>query len=175
MADLFVSYSRKDREFVLRLNQALEKRDYDVWVDLEDIPPTANWMEEVRSGIERSDAYVFVISPDSVASRVCQQELSHAVEHNKRLVPIVYREVNPDTVSEPLRSRNWIFFGDGDGFDEGFQELVDAFHTDLDWLHEHTRLLTRAIEWDKSGRDSSFVLRGSDRPADGGRMAGSGD
>jgi TIR domain len=63
VADLFISYSRKDREFVLRLNQALEKRDYDVWVDLEDIPPTADWMEEVRSGIEGADAYVFVISP----------------------------------------------------------------------------------------------------------------
>ena len=163
MADIFISYSRKDREFVVRLNQALQKREYDVWVDLEDIPPTADWMEEVRSGIEGSDAYVLVISPDSIVSKVCQEELAHAVEHNKRLVPIVCREVDPDTVSEPLRSRNWIFFRDGGAaFDEGFQELVDAFSTDLDWLHEHTRLLTRAIEWDKSGRDSSFALRGSD-------------
>ena len=29
-------------------------------------------------------------------------------------------------------------------------------------MREHTRLLERAIEWDKSRRDSSFVLRGSD-------------
>jgi hypothetical protein len=79
MADIFISYSRKDRGFVLRLNQALQKREYDVWVDLEDIPPTADWMEEVRSGIEGSDAYVFVISPDSIASKVCQEELAHAV------------------------------------------------------------------------------------------------
>ena len=103
MADLFISYSRRDREFVVRLNAALEKRDYDVWVDLEDIPPTADWMEEIRTGIEGSDAYVFVISPDSIASKVCRQELDHAVEHNKRLVPVVCREVDPDTVPESLR------------------------------------------------------------------------
>ena len=162
MADLFISYSRKDREFVLRLNQALEKRDYDVWVDLEDIPPTADWMEEVRSGIEGADAYVFVISPDSIVSKICRQELSHAVEHNKRLVPLVCREVDPKAVPESLASRNWTFLHDAEAFDEGFQGLVDAFNTDLDWLHEHTRLLTRAIEWDKSGRDNSFTLRGSD-------------
>ena len=41
MAELFSSYSRKDEGFVLRLNRALEKRDYDAWVNLEDIRPTA--------------------------------------------------------------------------------------------------------------------------------------
>ena len=102
MADVFISYSRRDSEFVSGLNEALEKRDYDVWVDLENIPPTAEWLAEVYSGIEGSNVFVFVISPDSIASKVCQQELAHAVEpvpvsrrarraveHNKRLVPIV--------------------------------------------------------------------------------------
>src|SRR5215204_4785829 len=162
MADVFISYSRRDSEFVSGLNEALEKRDYDVWVDLENIPPTAEWLAEVYSGIENSNVFVFVISPDSIASKVCQQELAHAVEHNKRLVPIVCREVDPEEVPEILRSLNWIFLRDSDNREEGFQDVVDALNTDLDWLHEHTRLLTRAIEWDKSGRDNSFVLRGSD-------------
>jgi TIR domain/WD domain, G-beta repeat len=162
MADVFISYSRRDSEFVSGLNEALEKRDYDVWVDLENIPPTAEWLAEVYSGIEGSDVFVFVISPDSIASKVCQQELAHAVEHNKRLVPIVCREVDSEDVPESLRSRNWIFLRDSDDHEEGFQEVVDALNTDLDWLHEHTRLLTRAIEWDKGERDNSFVLRGSD-------------
>jgi len=39
---------------------------------------------------------------------------------------------------------------------------VNALNTDLNWLHVHTRLLARAIEWDISGRDNSFVLRSSD-------------
>jgi hypothetical protein len=39
---------------------------------------------------------------------------------------------------------------------------VDALDTDLDWVPAHTRLLTRAIEWDNNGRENSFVLRGSD-------------
>jgi predicted NACHT family NTPase len=69
---------------------------------------------------------------------------------------------------ESLRLRNWIFLRDSDNLEEAFQELVDALNTDLDWLHEHTRSLTRAIEWDKNGRDNSFVLRGSDlRTAEG--------
>ncbi len=41
MADVFISYSRKDKGFAARLHQALTGRQREAWVDLEDIPPTA--------------------------------------------------------------------------------------------------------------------------------------
>jgi hypothetical protein len=161
-ASVFISYSREDKDFVRLLDADLTKRKRETWVDLEDIRPTEEWLASVYSGIEGANAFIFVISPGSVKSNSCLQELAHAVEHNKRLVPIVRQDVEASAVPEPLRSPQWIFFRDGDDFEEAFQELVDALDTDLDWVHAHTRLLTRAIEWDKSGRDSSFVLRGSD-------------
>lgn len=40
--------------------------------------------------------------------------------------------------------------------------LVEAVDTDLDWVRTHTRLLVRASEWDREGRDASFTLRGAD-------------
>src|SRR4029077_21197913 len=40
--------------------------------------------------------------------------------------------------------------------------LISAFDTDLEWVHAHTRLLTRAIEWENKGKNNSFVLRGED-------------
>ena len=43
--------------------------------------------------------------------------------------------------------------------------MLKALDTDLEWHQEHTRLLTRAKEWDKEGRDSSFLLRGKDLEA----------
>ena len=162
MTDIFISYSRNDKDFVRRLNKALETRGHDVWVDLEDIPPTAEWMNEIRSDIEGADAFVFVISPDSITSKVCRKELDHAVGHNKRLVPILYREVNADDVPTPLDSRQWISFRENDNFEKALGKLTDALNTDVEWLHEHTHLLTRAIEWDKNKRDNSFVLRGSE-------------
>jgi hypothetical protein len=87
MADVFISYSRKDKDFVRDLHQALEERGRNAWIDWADIPLTAKWLEEVYSGIEGADTFVFVISPDSVASKVCNQELDHAVHNNKRLAP----------------------------------------------------------------------------------------
>ncbi|MFA4902404.1 MAG: TIR domain-containing protein [Desulfobaccales bacterium] len=39
MADVFISYAREDKDFVIRLNDALKVRQREGWVDLEDIPP----------------------------------------------------------------------------------------------------------------------------------------
>jgi hypothetical protein len=38
--------------------------------------------------------------------------------------------------------------------------LLEALDTDMEWVHFHTRLLSGAKEWDKGGRDPSFLLRG---------------
>ena len=44
MADLFISYSRKDQPFVRRLSDALVARGRETWVDWEGIAPSAKWM-----------------------------------------------------------------------------------------------------------------------------------
>ena len=82
MTDVFISYSRKDKAFVQVLNQALANSKYDAWVDWEDIPLTADWWEEIKAGIEGADTFIFVISPDSIASKVCGQEIDHAWDNN---------------------------------------------------------------------------------------------
>jgi WD40 repeat protein len=162
MPDVFISYSRRDLEFVRRLHDALVTRGKDVWVDWEDIPPTAEWLQEVFEGIEASDNFLFVITPNSLTSDVCERELRHALARQKRLVPILRRDADGTRVPEALASRNWTFFRDEDAFAHSLDSLVAALDTDLEWVSEHTRLLGRSLEWEKEGRDSSFLLRGRD-------------
>ena len=76
--DVFVSYSRADRERVIELTQGLAARGKRAWVDLEDIPPSAEWMAEIRSAIEAADGYLVVVSPALAGSKVCAEELEHA-------------------------------------------------------------------------------------------------
>jgi hypothetical protein len=64
---------------------SLKSRGREVWVDWEDIRPTEDFMQAIYSAIEGADAFVFVLSPDSIASVVCGREIAHAVAHNKRL------------------------------------------------------------------------------------------
>ena len=106
MADVFLSYARVDKEFVQLLDRGLRKRARDTWVDWEKLRPAEEWMAAIYSAIEAAQAFVFIISPDSIASEVCHRELAHAVEHNKRLIPVVCREVSATTVPPALRSRS---------------------------------------------------------------------
>jgi len=161
--DVFISYSRKDREFVKRLEAALQARGREAWVDWEGIRPAEEFMEAIFPAIEGTDTFVFVISPDSVTSEICGRELAHAATHNKRMGPIFAREVDVKTIPEPLAKLNWVFFcRENEDFDVGTDTLISALDTDLDWVHAHTRLLTRAIEWEAKGKSNSFVLRGED-------------
>jgi WD40 repeat protein len=162
MTDVFISYSHHDKEFVLRLHEALQQRGRNAWVDWEGIPPSAEWMQEINSAIEAADTFVFVISPDSVGSQICNAEVAHATRNNKRLVPIVRHDPSTAVVPKSLSDRNWIFARDTDDFDAAIKSLMSAIDTDLDWVRAHTRLLTRAIEWDANRRDYSFALQGSD-------------
>lgn len=165
MADVFLSYSRVDKEFVQLLDRRLRKRARDTWVDWEKIRPAEEFMAAIYSAIESAQAFVFIISPDSIASEVCHRELAHAVEHNKRLIPVVCREVSATMVPPALRSLNWILFLDRDRFERSVQLLESAVDTDLAWVRMHTRLLMRAIEWKENDRRESLLLRGGDLTA----------
>src|SRR5262249_25549771 len=160
--EVFISYSRKDKEFVRRLDEELKRRDREAWVDWEGIPPGDTWEKTIYGAIESTHTFIFVLTPDSIASAVCGKEIAHAAANNKRLVPIVHRDVEADKVPRSLGELNWIFFRDSDDFEEATGKLISALDTDLKWVRAHARLLTRAIEWDANGRNNSFVLRGED-------------
>jgi WD40 repeat protein len=162
MSDIFISYSRKDLPFVRRLFSDLEQHGRKAWIDWQGIPPSAEWMQEIYSAIDAADTVIFVISPSSIVSTVCGEEIAHAIRHNKRLIPLVAEDVDENVVPKSVRDRNWIFFRPTDDLAAAFAALLKAIDTDLDWVRAHTRLLTRAIEWQRHSKDTSFCLRGSD-------------
>lgn len=162
MTDIFISYGREDQAFVHYLYQALAARNREVWVDWRNIPLTEDWLAQVYAGIEAADTFLFIISPDSVRSDACSLEIGHAVEHNKRLVPILHRPVQSQAVPPPMTVPSWVFLRQGDDFYSGVEAMLAAIDTDLDWVRDHTRLTVRAVEWNSQGREDSFVLRGQD-------------
>jgi WD40 repeat protein len=165
MSDAFLSYSRRDSEFVRRLYADLVRSDVDVWVDWDGIPATAEWPAELIHAIQTADNVVFVVSPESVRSEQCLRELEHARVHNKRIVSIVWQAVDPESMPEAIRTIQWISFERRETFDHDCKRLVDALRTDLEWVRAHTRLVVRSVEWQARRRDDSLLLRGRDLDA----------
>lgn len=165
-ASLMISYSRKDKDFVKQLYDSLIARGFsreDIWVDWKGIPLSADWRAEITKGIQSANAFIFVISPDSVASEVCAEELEIAADSNKRFIPILHREPGKGAKLHPkISSHNWVFIRDEQELEKMLPALVDAINTDLGWLAQHTRLFNRAKEWDTKGRNDSYLVRGND-------------
>ncbi len=163
MKQLFISYSRKDTEFTRHLTERFEADGLEAWVDWQDIPPSIDWMKEIQKGIEDANVFVYLISPDSISSTVCMQELQHAVLNGKRIIPIIIRDIDVKLVPASVTHLNWIYFSrPQDNFDRSFEQVSSAIHTDYDWVQAHRRLQVRALEWERSHCEESFLLRGKD-------------
>src|ERR1700722_8401061 len=120
MVDVYICYARKDREFALKLRERLAEHGREAWIDLRDIPPTADWWEEICTNIEASDNFLFLVSPDACTSRTCRDELAYAEGKLKRLIPVIYRPVAPRDLPPALARIQWIAFT-GDAFEDAFQ------------------------------------------------------
>jgi hypothetical protein len=165
MSDVFVSYSRLDSMFVHRLADSISERGKDVWLDTQGIADAEVFPQAIRTAIEQSDTFLFVITPASVHSQYCENEVEYARQLHKRILPVLRDWVPDSELPGEIRDRNWIPFTDADDFDESVERLVKALDRDLERAKEHTRWLVKAIEWEGEGRDNSFLLRGSELKA----------
>jgi hypothetical protein len=161
-AKIFISYSRKDTVFVGRLEAALKVRGFEALVDRDDpvalkdwskgIAPFEDWWKEIQRLIVQADTVVFVISPDSIASSVCNDELAFVGSLNKRLAPILYRPMPVEAVPESLRRLQWIDFQDEQQFESIVARLAVTLETNIEWVRKHTELGEQARRWAAAGR-----------------------
>lgn len=78
MSEIFISYSRLDREFVDQLIEELQRRGFDVWLDRKDISGGTDWRAAISQAIRACRAFLLVLSTDSATSKKVVQELSLA-------------------------------------------------------------------------------------------------
>ena len=162
MADVFISYSRKDSDFVAKLAAALKIAGRDVWVDVEGIRASEDWKEKIFREIDGANTFLFVVSPDSLHSEIANEEVSHAALNSKRMIPLFYREVHDHEIPIALGRFQGINFNDDGLFPAGVSELLKMLETDLEWTDAHTRLLIRAKEWERERKKRGFLLHGED-------------
>jgi WD40 repeat protein len=155
--DAFISYSRHDMQAVDELVAGLWRAGKSTWVDRSKLLASEQWRQALLAGIEASDHFVFVMSPESVSSEFCQLELGHAVASLKRIIPVTLREVAPSVLPTILAERQWVEFG--------VEAVVRALDVDPEWRRSHTDLLRRAHAWALRDNDRGSLLRGRELAA----------
>jgi WD40 repeat protein/flagellar biosynthesis GTPase FlhF len=156
---VFLSYAREDKEFMRVLKAALEERGVETRGDWE-LTTGEDYAMRLREFNLGAHALVFVITPDSIRSEACRNELALAVEHKKQILPVSRREHGDDNLLDSaLRAPQWTFLREGDDFERGIGELVKAINTDFALMDIHGRLLVAADNWDRNRRNRSYLLR----------------
>ena len=168
MSHIFISYSRRDLGLVQKIVDALGQAQLETWIDWKSIPKGEDWEQEIYRAIEGADAFLFLISPDSIRSRMCNKEILHAIKNNKRVLPILLRDTDTDdfldaTARAKIERLNWIFCrSDRDDFMRAMQSAQETIRTDYEWLRFHTILQTNALDWERANKDGSRLLRGKE-------------
>jgi hypothetical protein len=175
MPHIFISYSRRDLDFAQQIVDALADNALDTWIDWKSIPKGEDWEQEIYRGIEGAGAFLFLISPNSVASEMCNKEIAHAVKNCKRILPIFIADVGDGEIynvtdkflykgqKEEINRRNFVKCREGrDDFYKAIEEIRETIHTDYEWVRFHTDLLIKAKRWEQQPKDNSRLLRGKE-------------
>ena len=85
----FVSYSRTDTEFVMRLAEDLKAAGARIWLDQLDIPPGERWDRAVEAALNTSPVMLVVLSAAAIDSMNVMDEVSFALQKHKIVVPIL--------------------------------------------------------------------------------------
>jgi formylglycine-generating enzyme required for sulfatase activity len=92
MTDIFISYSRNDRERVRHIAQALEAEGFDVWWDTE-ILPGESFSKVIDSKLKDSACIIAVWSDSSINSNWVQEEADDGMQRNT-LIPVMIDQID---------------------------------------------------------------------------------
>ncbi len=88
----FISYSRDDSEFVLRLAEDLKAAGASVWLDQLDIEAGQEWDSAIESALIQSPRMLLILSPSSAKSSSVRNEISFALDEKKIIIPVLYQD-----------------------------------------------------------------------------------
>jgi formylglycine-generating enzyme required for sulfatase activity len=106
---LFLSHANEDRPLAELIAFSIRGRGHNVFLDEDDLPAGRNYDEQIERAVKACDAFVFLISPDSVAGgRYTLTELSFARSRWKdphgRVLPVMVRKTPLDQVPPYLKA-----------------------------------------------------------------------
>ena len=87
----FISYSRANSDFAVRLAKDLKSSGYNVWLDQLDIPTGTRWDDEIELALEACTTFIIILSPESLKSQNVKDEVGYAIDAGKDILPVLIK------------------------------------------------------------------------------------
>lgn len=104
MADIFISYSKRDPQLTINLAKDLEARGYTTWWDTS-LLPGDEFPEKIRQELNKAKAVIVIWTPASIASSWVQAEAFIANNQNK-LITLRSSDLDPRSIPLPYNIRH---------------------------------------------------------------------
>ena len=102
-ADVFISYSREDKDKVLELTAKLSAAGVPIWMDVGGIDGATQWGEEIVNALERAKVLLLMVSESAVRSHNVAKEVVLASERKGHILPVhLERTQIPPSLRYPL-------------------------------------------------------------------------
>jgi hypothetical protein len=121
---IFVSYSRVDSRFALKLAEDLQQEGLHIWIDQSDIPPSEPWDKEIEKALEASECILVILSPAAVSSSNVLNEINYGIEEHKPILPVVISS----NVKKPFNIRRLQHIDFTNSYEQGFSQLLKALN-----------------------------------------------
>src|SRR5512138_2944121 len=102
MVSTFISYSRTNSAFAVKLAKDLKAAGYDVWLDQLDIPTGTRWDDQIETALETCTTFMIILSPESMQSQNVKDEIGYAIDAGKNILPVKIKSADI-----PLRLRRF--------------------------------------------------------------------
>ena len=88
---IFVCYAHTDDKIVYPEIQRLHDQGFNVWYD-EGIDPGSTWRDEVALALTQCRAFLYFVSPKSVASTNCLKEVNFCLSRERTILSVHLEE-----------------------------------------------------------------------------------
>ena len=118
---VFISYASPDTEFARKLAKSLSDLPVNVLFDRDEIRVGESLSDRIDQLVEDADYICFVVSTGSQNSKWAAHELKHALERNKRILPVV---LEPEAIPTEIAALVYADFSKE--FENGVRDLSEV-------------------------------------------------
>lgn len=130
--NIFISYSRSDSDFVIKLEEDLAKAGIFIWLDQKKISGGELWDRAIEEALGASGILILVVSPSSAISENVANEVQYAVDEGKKIVPIIIEQTKV-----PLTWRRYQRIDFVEDYETGLNNLVRTLKFEIAHMQDN--------------------------------------
>jgi hypothetical protein len=125
--EIFLSYNRKDSNFVMKLVKSLKAANVNIWLDQINIERGERWDQSVQNALKQCKIFIVILSPYSVSSENVLDEVNFAINAGKKIIPLLIRKCEV-----PFRLERFQYID----FTKNYPQAIGQLLSDLNIPHK---------------------------------------